>query len=207
MVQNYHTTRDAARLLGVSLRTVQLWLDKDYLQGWRTSGGHRRIQRSSLMQVLRERRKSVPRARVQDTLQVLVAEDNLALLKLYRTQISRWPFPVELTTAPDGYEALVMVGMVAPDLLVCDLRLPGVTGFQVVRAVCEMQRYRETVIVVVSGLPAAEIEAHGNLPARIEQIGKPIDFARLQEIADSIWARRAAKRRPAKAVPAGGSVE
>jgi hypothetical protein len=39
------------------------------------------------------------------------------------------------------------------------------------------------VVVVVSGLTTQEITAHGSLPPRVEVIGKPIDFARLQEIA------------------------
>jgi predicted site-specific integrase-resolvase len=32
MVNNYYTTRDAAKALGVSVRTAQLWLEKGYLQ-------------------------------------------------------------------------------------------------------------------------------------------------------------------------------
>ncbi len=195
MVENYYTTRDAAKLLGVSVRTVQLWLEKGLLQGWKTSGGHRRIKRSSVALALHSHGKRKPRQAPPDALQMLVVEDSDALLKLYRTKISGWEFPVTLYTAPNGFEALVMVGKVAPDLLICDLRLPGVTGFQIVRALCEMERYQQLAIVVVSGMPADEIDAHGSLPARVEQIGKPINFARLQEIARSLWSRRQSGRR------------
>ena len=37
------TTREAATRLGVSLRTVQLWVEADILPAARTPGGHRRI--------------------------------------------------------------------------------------------------------------------------------------------------------------------
>src|SRR5574343_1779992 len=37
------TTREAAPRLGVSLRTVQLWVEADILPAARTPGGHRRI--------------------------------------------------------------------------------------------------------------------------------------------------------------------
>ena len=37
------TTREAAQRLGVSLRTVQLWVEADILPAARTPGGHRRI--------------------------------------------------------------------------------------------------------------------------------------------------------------------
>jgi len=42
------TTREAAELLGVSLRTVQLWVDSGVLQAWKTAGGHRRVSRQSI---------------------------------------------------------------------------------------------------------------------------------------------------------------
>ena len=190
MVENYYTTRDAARMLGVSLRTAQLWLEKGYLKGWKTDGGHRRIVRSSVNKLLAARTPVALKPQAPQSLQVLVVEDNAALRKLYRVQASRWSVPITLYTASNGYEALVMVGKVAPDLLICDLRLPGVSGFQVVRALCDMESYGQLVIVVVSGLPSEEIDAHGSLPARVHQMGKPIDFERLREIAQSLWESR-----------------
>jgi DNA-binding response OmpR family regulator len=72
-------------------------------------------------------------------------------------------------------------------LLVCDLRLPGVNGFNVVRGLCEIERFKDMGIVVISGLPLPEIDAHGGLPARVEVMGKPVDFARLQAIASRLW--------------------
>jgi excisionase family DNA binding protein len=187
MAENYWTTRAAARLLGISMRSVQLWVDKGRLLAWKTAGGHRRISRDSVLGVLqqREERANVPGY----ALPVLIVEDDAALLKLYRLQISRWPFPVTLYTAPNGYEGLVMVGEASPRLLVCDLRLPGVNGFQIVRYLSAMERYADIAIVVVSGLPPEEVAAHGSLPARVELLGKPIDFARLQEIAGALHAR------------------
>lgn len=39
----YCTTAEAARSLGVSIRTIQLWVDSGVLTAWKTVGGHRRI--------------------------------------------------------------------------------------------------------------------------------------------------------------------
>jgi excisionase family DNA binding protein len=39
----FSTTREVAKVLGVSLRTVQLWAEAGLLEAWRTEGGHRRI--------------------------------------------------------------------------------------------------------------------------------------------------------------------
>lgn len=192
MVQNYYTTRDAAKMLGISVRTAQQWLEKGYLKGWKTSGGHRRILRSSVSKLLAASPPVAVAPPVPQSLQVLVVEDNEALLKLYRLQIARWKLPVMLYTAANGYEGLVMVGKALPDLLICDLRLPGVTGFQIVRALCAMESFQQLAIVVVSALPSEEIDAHGSLPPRVEQMGKPIDFERLHQLAQSLWERRVA---------------
>lgn len=46
--QLYCTTAEAARSLGVSIRTIQLWVDDGVLSAWKTVGGHRRITLDSL---------------------------------------------------------------------------------------------------------------------------------------------------------------
>lgn len=186
MVDNYCTTREAAEILGVSLRTAQQWVEKGYLQAWKTSGGHRRITRSSIEAALSERRRTTDSAPPAYALPILIVEDDAALLKLYRAQLSRWPFATAIYTAPNGFEGLVMVGECRPALLICDLRLPGVNGFQIVRWLSEIERYRDVRIVVVSGLPQGEIDAHGGVPGKVELMSKPIDFGRLQVIAHEV---------------------
>jgi excisionase family DNA binding protein len=42
------TTLEVARLLGMSVRSVQLMVDRGELEAWKTSGGHRRIARASV---------------------------------------------------------------------------------------------------------------------------------------------------------------
>lgn len=49
------TTRDAARLLGVAVSTVQLWMESGALPAWKTPGGHRRVRLSAVL-ALREQR-------------------------------------------------------------------------------------------------------------------------------------------------------
>ena len=46
------TTRQADLSLGVSVRTVQLWVERGSLSAWKTPGGHRRVSRESVEQML-----------------------------------------------------------------------------------------------------------------------------------------------------------
>ena len=50
------STRDAARLLGISVRTAQLWVEEGRLRAWKTPGGHRRILVESVDRLLDEQR-------------------------------------------------------------------------------------------------------------------------------------------------------
>jgi len=46
------TTREAAHLLGVAVSTAQAWMEGGALPTWKTPGGHRRVRRSAVMQLL-----------------------------------------------------------------------------------------------------------------------------------------------------------
>ena len=48
------TTREAAALLGVAVSTAQVWMEGGALPTWKTPGGHRRVRRSAVLQLLRQ---------------------------------------------------------------------------------------------------------------------------------------------------------
>ena len=55
--KQYYSTREAAKLLGVSLTTAQIMVEKGELQAWKTSGGHRRISVEAVEKALRQRQQ------------------------------------------------------------------------------------------------------------------------------------------------------
>ncbi len=187
------TTREAAEVLGVSLRTVQLWSEAGLLEVWKTTGGHRRISRDSVERLL-ARRPSLPEvdaAPVEDpSLRILVVEDDPAVLQVCERQMARWPMKPRVATAQNGYEALVRVGLMKPDLLVTDLYMPEMDGFQMLQQLRKMSELADVTIVVVTGLDAAEIEARGGVPFGIPILPKPIPFDRLRDIATVVAARK-----------------
>lgn len=186
-VENYLTTREAATLLGISVPTAQQWVERGLLKSWKTAGGHRRIAQASVQEIVAQQLKRKADLESPYQMPILVVEDDVHLIRLYKHHMAAWPFGVTVYVAPNGYEALVLAGEVQPRMIVCDLRLPGVNGFNIVRGICAIQRFQDVGIVVVSGLPSAEINAHGGLPDRVEVLGKPVDFARLEVIATALW--------------------
>lgn len=191
------STREAGRMLGVSLRTVQLWVDGGLLEGWRTVGGHRRIRVASVERLMQERSLERPHAGGDgsgNAITMLVVEDDADLLELYRATIDTWQLPIELHTATDGFEGLIKIGQLAPDLLVTDLVMPGLDGFRMLRSLREHDGAATMTVVVVTGLDGDEMRAHGGVPANIPVWGKPVPFAQLRAIAEQLLAARKLQR-------------
>lgn len=192
-------------MLGVSLRTAQLWVESGLLEAWKTQGGHRRISRDSverlLMSSTRHRpdpgaKQSPGAAKGDARCSILVVEDDPDLRRLYQITLANWPFKPEVRTACDGYEALVLMGRARPDLLITDLRMDGMDGFRMLHTVTSMAELAGMTIVVVTGLDSAGIAARGGLPATIPVFGKPVPFPRLRAIAEGVATGPAAIHHP-----------
>ncbi len=190
--KSFCTTREAAHLLGVSVGTVQLWVERGVLEAWKTTGGHRRVLRDSVDKLLRraptvgatDSGASSPSG--QRKLQVMVVEDDESLLRLYRVKIAAWPLDLDLLTFDNAFTALLAIGRSQPDLLITDLHMPGMDGFAMLDVLSKAPESARTSIVVVSGLDDNDIKARGGLPLGIEVLSKPIPFDRLHAIASRV---------------------
>lgn len=196
--KTFCTTREAASILGISLRTAQLWVENGLLEAWKTEGGHRRISRQSIEKLLvkppSREAEPVPtgsRAARQagSPLSILVVEDEAALRRVYELTLARWPMQPIVNTAADGYEALLRVGLARPDLLITDLRMPGMDGFRMLKSLRAQPELADMATVVVTGLNPEEIIDQGGIPEGITVLPKPIPFASLLAIAEDVHKR------------------
>lgn len=193
----YCTTREAGEMLGVSLRTVQLWVESGNLKAWRTDGGHRRVPLSSVQELLQQRMQKVESIApalspetVSSDFSILVLEDDADLLKLYRMQMAAWQIPIQVEFVSSVFEALVGIGRKAPDLLITDLQMAGIDGFEMIHLLRGDSMLSNLSIVVVSGMTPDEIAAHGGLPADVTLFAKPVPFNQLQGYVKACLAHR-----------------
>lgn len=182
------TTREAAQRLGVSLRTVQLWVEGGVLRAWKTAGGHRRILVTSVDEILKQRRTALgdaptpAPAATAPPFTLAVVEDDPDLLKLYRLQVASWKLPLRLVTATNGFEGLVRIGETQPQMLIADLNMPGMDGFRMIRSLRASADYKEMDIVAVTALDQAEIADRGGLPQDVKVMTKPVPFSELERL-------------------------
>ena len=176
-----YSSKDVARFLSVTTRTIQLWADMGLVESWKTPGGHRRYTREAVDKLYRKLKK-VPLQIEPPSLSVVIVEDSQDLLLLYKLNMANWPIPIEITTATDGYEGLIKVGSSSPDILISDLLMPNMDGFQMVKAVRNEVSNANLDIIIVTGLEKPEIKKRGKLPKGVTVLCKPIPFDTLQEL-------------------------
>jgi len=179
---DYCGTSYAAKLLGLSVATVQSLVEKGEIEAWKTLGGHRRIALRSITAYQEKNNKKM--VRVQSSpgsrLRVMVVEDDGETLELYRAYFEEWDLPIDCTWMPSAIEAMMDISSMRPDLLITDLSMPGVDGIEMLKALKRNANLLDMRIVVVSGLPPEAIEARGGLPADAHLQAKPVNFDWLQ---------------------------
>ena len=170
-------TREAAKLLGVSVRTVQLWVENGSLEAWKTPGKHRRIFRSSVEALLskRDSDKSEPEESTRND--VLIVEDELAMQTYYQALFELLRPGLPLRFADNGFAGLMEFGRQQPQLMLVDIDMPGMDGLEMIRALPQ-----NTDVVVVTGLSSEQIADRGNLPAHVPVYAKPLSADALHEI-------------------------
>lgn len=179
---DFYSTREAARELGVSVTTIQLWVESGALSAWKTAGGHRRIPREAIDAMRAKQQSLVEDDRDATLPSVLVVDDDPVQRELYRIKFDEWGLPIQLYLAQDGFEGLLMAGKYSPALIIADLSMPGMDGFEMIRHLVKSEVLRTTKLIVVTAFSAAEVQTHGGLPEGIAVYRKPVVFGAIKPL-------------------------
>jgi len=175
---DYCGTTYAAKLLGLSVATVQSLVEKGEIEAWKTLGGHRRLSLRAINAYLQKHSPQLAPADFdpRNRLSVLVVEDDEDARELYRAQFEEWDMAVDCSFMPSALEALMDIASMRPDLLITDLNMPGVDGMEMLRALKRNQQLLAMQILVISGLPKEAVAERGGLPPNSHYLEKPINF-------------------------------
>ena len=179
-----YTTIEVAKRLGVSLQTVQRWVDAGHLKAWKTLGGHRRIDADSAEALFKTQTGDAKAAATAGAavLRILIVDDNPIDLELMAA-LARKAMPQEaIELAADGFRALLSVGRALPDVLITDINMPHMDGFEMIRSLAEGRAQSPRTIVAVSSLSPTEMAARGRLLPGVHFLAKPIDEQRLATV-------------------------
>ena len=127
-------------------------------------------------------REGRARARVTDALRkrVLVVDDNVDAAESVAMILRLSGYDVRCTY--DGVSALDAAKSYHPDVVVLDIGLPGISGYEVARRLRLDPEFEETPLVAVTGY-GQDVDRHRSRNAGIDyHLTKPVDPATLQQL-------------------------
>ena len=151
----YLTTGEVASRCQVSVGTVKNWIEAGQLEAFRTPGRHFRIRASELH---RFQAAYGFGTETDEAPRILVVDDQQDFVELALDALKDLLPGVRVEGACGGYEALLKIGSFQPHLLLLDLRMPGLDGFEVCRRVKEAPETKATKIVAMTGFEDDQAE-------------------------------------------------
>jgi len=195
------TTVEVARMLGMSVRSVQLMVDRGELEAWKTSGGHRRIARASVdrWRSSRSLTKAAPARPARGSVVsktaatrrtggaarrpcVLLIDDSIHFQKLVSLLIQQ-RFPnVDLQIADDGIAGLALYGQLQPEVLIVDILLPGIDGATLITSLRSHPQFANSHLAVVTSLDEPQRAPYAFALEKVPVIHKPRLVAELPRL-------------------------
>lgn len=185
------STSDVAKILGVAVGSVANWIDHSQLKAGRTPGGHRRVVVSDLLAFLQERNLPIPEVLRPSQPRILVVDDEQSvahwIVEELRGEHPEW----DVLEAHDGFTAGQIVGSCKPDVVILDLRMPGMDGFEVCRRIKADPQTRHAAVIAVTAFASDQNEQDIHKCGAQACLGKPLEIDLLLKEMDRALASRA----------------
>ena len=119
---------------------------------------------------------------------ILYVDDDASMRELVRTALAGQS-EFSVVTCASGFEALIIVGQLRPDLILLDVAMPRLDGVQTLECLRAMELGHHTpVVFVAAGLSPLELRRLQAAGAA-DVIPLPFDPAGLPQLIRSIWSR------------------
>ncbi len=132
-MKNTYTTTEAAKICGVSRGTFLRWIREGRLKAPSTFGGHHRIESEDLVLLLKTLDMKIPDALsllppLPFTPTILIVDDDENIRQLVRRYLTLYLPGASIVESTDGFTAGICFHRHQPDLIILDIRLPGISG-------------------------------------------------------------------------------
>lgn len=126
---------------------------------------------------------------VSPNIRVLVVDDSAYIRKVVKEMLSRNPGIEVVGTARDGEDALEQVERLRPDVVTCDLIMPGVDGVEFIQR--QMSRNPVPIVIVSIAADSSERVLSGLDAGAIDFVQKPTALAtdKVLDVADDLVAK------------------
>lgn len=119
---------------------------------------------------------------------ILIVEDEESLLKLESILLSSRGY--EVAGVKDGLTALKTLAESSFDLVLLDIMMPGIDGFEVCRRIRENPQTRDLPVVMLTAKKSAADQARGVEVGADAYITKPFKSVKIMDLIDGLLAKR-----------------
>ena len=148
----YLAPNEVADLLMVSPVTVRQWAQKGMLDAMLTAGGHRRFTMEEVERFAKERGLTLFRPE-NEAPRILIVDDNADFVSTLKDVINSIDDEIKVDTAKDGFSAGSKIHSFNPDIILMDIRMPGLDGIEACRFIKETPAARSIRVIGMTGFP------------------------------------------------------
>ncbi len=171
-------TTEVARILGLSVGTVQSLVERQELQAWKTRGGHRRISLASVQDYQRRNHSAALGAAAND--RIMWVQESGALRQKLSQTMAKWGIRFQIDWFENMVEASMSLQNLRPGLVVIDLKTHQADAMHFIRHVHAQPEFSAMTLLVISGTRMPDDVLAASTGAQVHWARKPLDWSWLR---------------------------
>ncbi|MEJ2692334.1 MAG: response regulator [Candidatus Thiodiazotropha sp.] len=176
----YLSPGETAKILGVTPATLRGWTNRGRLRAETTDGGHRRYPVSEVLRLAK--RNGIELHLPEDlSLRVLVVDDDEQFTQFIKEVLEDIAEVSVVEVAHSGYVAGNLIPRFKPDVVLLDLKMPGLDGFEVCELIKADIETRFIRVIAMSGFCTEESRREIIQAGAETCLAKPFSVASLQQ--------------------------
>jgi len=149
-IKSYLTPKEVAELLMVSTAAVRLWTENSDLKARVTAGGHRRFKMEDVKQFALKNNIQLNTS-ISNTPKILIVDDESDFAHFLKTLITIEIKDIDVEISLDGFDAANKLRDFSPSIVLLDLKMPGLNGFDVCQHIKQSPLYKHIRVIAISG--------------------------------------------------------
>ncbi len=189
-----YSALEVAKLCGVVNQTAINWIRSNHLKAFNTPGGQFRVYPEDLIEFMKARNIQIPselrvacygESYLPRTL--LIVDDDRGLNTVVAKFLERKIDSIQVFQAFDGFEAGSLMTEKQPGIIILDLDLPGIDGFDLCKRIFESEKFGSPKIIVITALENEGIEEKVKALGVHNFMKKPLDLAQLVDSVNEVF--------------------
>ncbi len=177
--KEFFTTGEIARLLNITRISVYRWVKSGKLKAYRVPKGRYRILRKDFIEFLKNSGMGKLLNTLPQIIKILIVDDNPHIVESLKTFLEKANHNFHIRGTTSGFEAGRLIYSFMPDVVIVDLVMPGMDGFEICRQIKKDPLTRHIKIIAITGYPTREKIEKIKEEGASAVFSKPFDYNEL----------------------------